>query len=249
MGNDVNFSALDTLIMNPIGKNMKKIYLFVFLIACGSMGFAQQFSLTPSDSVHIDAVEGIEGEASIYFRNDGNSDLTLVWDRTGNTLGADWSVSICDNELCYFSAYQGDTMIPISGGQSAFLKFTVTIDPGDAGAGQLRYNVHAVEDDANVVEVIFDVNGIVSVNPATLANQVSISPNPVSSVLTMRATTGKLEKGEAQVYDLSGKLLREVSVKGIDALDINVQSLPEGAYLLRYISKEGVVTRRFLKTN
>lgn len=228
---------------------MKKIYLFLFLIATGSMGFAQQFSITPSDSMHIDAIEGIEGEASIYFRNDGNSDLTLVWERSMNTLGANWSVSICDNELCYFSAYQGDTMLPISGGQTAFLKFTVMIDPGDAGAGQLRYNVHAAEDQANVVEVIFDVTGIVSINPISLDNQVQIAPNPVSDVLTLRATTGKLEKGEAQVYDLSGKLLREVSVKGIDALDINVQSLPEGAYLLRYISKEGIVTRRFLKTN
>ena len=235
--------------MSPIGKNMKKIYLFLFLIACGTMGFAQQFSITPADSVHIDAIEGIEGEASIYFRNDGNSDLTLVWERSMNTLGAAWSVSICDNELCYFSAYPGDTMLPISGGQSAFLKFTVTIDPGDAGAGQLRYLVHAAEDTANVVEVTFDVNGIVSINPSSFANQVQIGPNPVSDVLTLRATTGKLEKGEAQVYDLSGKLLREVPVKGIDALDINVQTLPKGAYLLRYTSKEGVVTRRFIKTN
>jgi hypothetical protein len=228
---------------------MKKIYLFLFLIACGSMGFAQQFSITPADSVNIDVIEGIEGEATIYFRNNGNSDLTLVWDQSGNTLGTAWSVSICDNELCYFSAYPGDTMLPISGGQSAFLKFTCTIDPGDAGSGQLRYMVHAAEDTANVVEVTFNVNGIVSVNPTSLANQVNISPNPVSTVLTMRATTGKLDKGEAQVYDLSGKLLREVSVKGVDALDINVQTLPEGAYLLRYVSKDGVVTRRFLKTN
>jgi hypothetical protein len=236
-------------IVNPNRKKMKKIYLFLFLVACGSLGFAQPFSVTPGPVANMDIPEGTMGEAYIYFNNQTSNSLTLVWTLTETTLDTNWAVSICDNRLCYFSAHPGSTMDPITGGQNAFLKFDCTVHPGEAGTGHLSYRVQASEGDTTSVVITYNVNGIVSVSPSSFANQVNISPNPASSVLTMSATTGSLAKGEVQIYDLAGRMLREVTVKGIDVLDIDVQTLPQGSYLLRYLSDEGLVTRRFLKTN
>ena len=248
-GKGVNFSILEK-IYEPNRKKMKNIYLFVLLFAFGSTAFAQSFTVSPDTIQYMTIAQGASDEATIRFTNSGNGDIVLVWELSGNTLHPDWSVSICDNNLCYFNVHPGDTMAPVASAAFGFLKFTCAVDTGDSGSGQLKYNVHIAGSPETMVEVTFDVNSAAtSVSVSSLANQVSISPNPTSSTLTMRATSGKLAKGDAQIYDLSGRLLRKVPVKGLDALDINVEDLPQGTYLLRYLSNEDVVTRRFVKTN
>jgi hypothetical protein len=228
---------------------MKKLYLLLILLAFGPAGFAQSFTVTPGPNATLAASEGREEEATIYFTNDRSTDILLVWEQSQNTLNPNWSVSICDNNLCYFSAYPGDTMLPVAAGANGFLKFTCEINPGDLGSGVLGYNVSIAGEPSTMVEVTFSVEGTVSISPASFANQIKIGPNPVSSTLTMRASETSLEKGEVEIYNMEGRLLGTETVRGVEALDIDVTTLPEGTYLLRYTSDKGVVTRRFVRQN
>ncbi|MEM0997791.1 MAG: T9SS type A sorting domain-containing protein [Bacteroidota bacterium] len=228
---------------------MKNFYFLLVLLAFGPAGFAQSFTVTPGTNATLPATEGREEEATIYFTNDRSTDIDLVWTQSQNTLNPNWSVSICDNNLCYFSAYPGDTMLPVAAGTNGFLKFTCEINPGDVGSGVLAYNVSISGEPSTMVEVIFSVDGTVSLTPASFANSIKIGPNPVSRTLTLRATNGALEKGTVEVYNLEGRLLGSHTVRGVDAMDVDVSTLPEGAYLLRYFSDKGIVTRRFVRQN
>lgn len=227
---------------------MKHIYLFAMMVAFGTAGFAQSFTISPNPLAQLWIAEGASGDASIYFQNQTSGDLTLVWELSANSLDSDWFVTICDNGQCFTGPYPGSTMMPIASGSNAFLKFTCDIGIGEYGSGQLSYDVWVDGDPSTAVEITFDVNSVVSITPSLAAN-LSIFPNPTTDVLTLRANSSQLEDGQAQVYDLSGRLLREVPVSGVEAVDIDVRTLSEGAYLLRYTSEKGVVTRRFLKTN
>lgn len=218
------------------------------MIAFGTAGFAQSFTVSPNPLAQLQIAEGASGDASIYFQNQTSSDLTLVWALSANSLDSDWFITLCDNGFCFTGPHPGGTMMPVAPGNNAFLKFTCDIGIGEYGSGQLSYDVYVDGDPSTAVEVTFDVNGVVSITPA-FASGVTVSPNPTTDILTLRANGSNLEDGQAQVFDLAGKLLREVSFAGVEAMDIDVQTLPQGAYLLRYTSEQGVVTRRFLKTN
>lgn len=225
---------------------MRQLSLFLFLSFLGAAGFAQAFSVEPGPISSLTIAEGEGKEGKIYFKNLTNADLDLQWALKSNTLDSNWQVSIADYNLSWPGPWPGSTMTGIAALDSGNLHFSCAILTGDYGSGAISYHVWVPGDSSTMVEITFDVNGAVSVAPSYLSS-FTISPNPTSGTLNLRAENRKLENGLVQVYDLSGKLYRELPVRREDAVDIQVEGLPEGAYLLRYVSKKGTVVRRFLK--
>lgn len=227
---------------------MKILYTTLLLSFFSTTGFAQVFTVEPGPIASLTILEGEGKDAYIYFKNISDTTILFSWSLKSNSLDPNWLVSMVDNNLSWAGAWPGSTMAPVAPLDSGVLRMSCAINIGDYGSGALTYNVWADGDSSSMVEVTYDVNGAVSVTPSHWSS-LTISPNPARTALSLRTENGKLENGLAQVYDLSGKLLREVQVRRVDALEIKVQDLPEGAYLLRYSSKKGVVTRRFLKMN
>ncbi len=77
---------------------------------------------------------------------------------------------------------------------------------------------------------------------------ISIFPNPTSSYLTADLSALKDQKVCLQIVDMQGKQIRrneEVSVSSKTMLDI--ADLSKGNYMLNIMTKEGTVTRKFIK--
>ena len=90
--------------------------------------------------------------------------------------------------------------------------------------------------------------GITGITENYFDANISIFPNPTSSYLTVDLSALKDQKVCLQIVDMQGKQIRrneEVSVASKTMLDI--ADLSKGNYMLNIITKEGTVTRKFIK--
>lgn len=116
----------------------------------------------------------------------------------------------------------------------------------DAYAGKDVYiAIQCVSDDQFALLVDdFKVVGIVptqSVSDVT-KKAVSIYPNPTAEVLNIDVNA---TINSADIYDLSGKLVRNVAVSSDNK--VNVQDLQKGTYVLKVSTETGSTTHKFIK--
>jgi hypothetical protein len=231
---------------------MKKIYLLVCLL--GFFGFlsAQTFTTTPSTSVSGSVDVNHSLDLYIHFPIAGNAQGSrqLRWKETSfqfppNAVSA-WLVTICDDTFCYNSPDpMAHMMAPNVAGQEGFLKMNATpLSP--TGAGMATYHVWDVNDSAasnSTVTFTFNVNGL-AVSVLQSGKLVSVSPSPANDVLHLTAKNGLFDRGIVQIFDLQGKLALQESIGGVQNVDLDVRDLEVGIYLLRYTSKNDVMTQK-----
>jgi len=94
-------------------------------------------------------------------------------------------------------------------------------------------DVLVIEDDLLSIENAFDDMFI------------QFGPNPVYDVLWFQ---GNFRKGIVEIYDLNGKLQNAIAFGDNNQLDVNVQHLTKGMYILRVSSENGESkTEKFIK--
>jgi len=81
----------------------------------------------------------------------------------------------------------------------------------------------------NVLKSATDVTAIDNVDGA---KEVSLYPNPVSDILTVTGLDNSGETVNAIVYDMTGSVVKTVSVKAEGTIRINVSDLPKNSYIL-----------------
>lgn len=89
----------------------------------------------------------------------------------------------------------------------------------------------------NCVQIITDVK-----NELNDASAVRTFPNPVADKLLINA---KEKISEVSIYSLDGRLI--LSIKEKDVKEVNTESLTKGVYLIGLKSKNGIVTKKFVK--
>lgn len=72
-------------------------------------------------------------------------------------------------------------------------------------------------------------------------NSFTIYPNPASNQLNI---TNNLSVQEITIHDLTGKVVK-VIYRNTDV--VNIEDLVEGVYIIRLVSDEGIVTKKFVK--
>ena len=77
-----------------------------------------------------------------------------------------------------------------------------------------------------------------------------IYPNPVVSVLNLSVNTTTTRQTFLQITDLKGHILKQQQLQlpnGSTALQIDVDHLPAGGYLLRMVAGSQTVTKKWMK--
>lgn len=107
------------------------------------------------------------------------------------------------------------------------------------------YRLKQVDYDGNA-----SYSPIVTVQRQTHHAHFSIYPNPVESQLSLAINLSTDQVATIQCFDLSGKLhhtQQQPLSAGYNRLDLSVEMLPAGWYLLKVQTKDGVFTERLLK--
>lgn len=81
-----------------------------------------------------------------------------------------------------------------------------------------------------------------------LQSQITLSPNPAKEYVNVQCTMNNmpLEGAEIEVLDMYGKLLQTIAISS-EITQINVSGLASGVYFVRVNTKQGSVTKRFVK--
>jgi Secretion system C-terminal sorting domain len=236
------------LALNQSQFDMKKLYaILAFAMLLTATAFAQTFSTIPNDSVFSQIGIDRAADQFIYFVNTSNDPIYLKWQVTTQTFPSQWIVQICDNRVCRNMPFAGTTMAPVMPGDSGYLKLTTA--PNNTVPGDLLVQVNVF--DSLAPNIVVPTTFQVRVAPTAtvdkqLRAQLSISPNPTSDYIHLRARTGTLTKGHAKLYDLSGRIVLTQPIGSVQAAELDLRALETGIYMLRYETKLGTVTEKVM---
>ena len=211
---------------------MKSKLILFLLIFAGFSIQAQSYSLIPGNSV-TGAVE-VNGYLllDISMLNTSSSDIFLEYELLSNTCSTNWDIVVCDYPNCY-------PTIPISGAMGAvarsnegFLK--LTINPlGDPGLGQLVYKVWEASSPMDIDTVTFNIDVLTKVDDKINANAVSVYPNPATDLIHIDLGQHVRPAAEFRLFSADGKMIIESPMPTNGKLDVSVESLPKGFYMIQ----------------
>lgn len=88
---------------------------------------------------------------------------------------------------------------------------------------------------------------VVNVEEAIIAEQIQVFPNPASSTLTIQLNNFESVLG-GSIFDLTGRRVQSISQNELLNNQINIQSLPSGAYWLMISEENRLYKAQFVKS-
>ena len=116
--------------------------------------------------------------------------------------------------------------------------------------GVYFFSIHNNSPIATVVANLYiDSISITSTILATdnfLNNSFSVSPNPASKLIKI-SNMDNINVNEINITDLNGRIVKSEKVNTISSLEINIEGLTSGLYLLNMNTDKGTVTKKIIK--
>jgi hypothetical protein len=204
---------------------MKKIYLLSLLTFSVLVASAQTV-ITP-DVVVMEGItvmdSDVNGEAVVI--NQSSETQNYTWSRDVIELTPTWFTAVCDKNLCHGPTVEQSSFV-LGAGEEGTMDVHV-YPQGTPGAAIVAVTVVNDNDLEDTAEAIYYFNQALSV-PEVLTNALKIYPNPAVSHFSIE---GADDVERVQIYDLTGKLVKEVQSFGASL--INVEDLSIGNYIVR----------------
>uniref|UniRef100_UPI0030D6E163 T9SS type A sorting domain-containing protein n=1 Tax=uncultured Marixanthomonas sp. TaxID=757245 RepID=UPI0030D6E163 len=131
----------------------------------------------------------------------------------------------------------------------------VTITSQQPAAGELVSDgIHTItltaeDDNGNIGTCTFEliVESILGVGGTDNLDSVQLYPNPANNQVTL-GNPSQVNLKEAIIYDLTGRVIRTINLKGMGAQKtIDVTNLASATYLVRISSENGTITKQLIK--
>jgi hypothetical protein len=109
-------------------------------------------------------------------------------------------------------------------------------------------NVPAVANSYLYVDELAFTGTVAGVSESISSKNISFSPNPASDKLILNLSSLKDNLTSVKIYDVQGKLAKSVEkvIVGTKS-SIDISDIPKGNYLLKVSSKEGSISKNFIK--
>lgn len=220
---------------------MKQFFTLILFIGTATIGFAQDFIISPSSTINTTIQTNEYVTAQINFEHNTTGDLTLEWDLIEKVAPVGWDYSFCDYTTCYDATKVNGTMTPFSTGQSGFIKVNVmTTIEGWAYFKFAVYNELAPQD-ADTVEFWF--NGIASIKTVT-KEDVSIYPNPVNAGENWSIKNIPLN-ASVEIFNSLGQKIGKTIQATSSTLTMDGR-LSKGAYIVKIHHDNAIITRKLI---
>ncbi|RZJ71331.1 MAG: T9SS type A sorting domain-containing protein [Flavobacterium sp.] len=79
-----------------------------------------------------------------------------------------------------------------------------------------------------------------------LASQVSVYPNPATTIVTISNNNNILVDG-VQIIDVNGRTVKSVTFDGVTSAEVNVSDIAAGIYMMTISSDKGTMTKKIIK--
>jgi len=92
---------------------------------------------------------------------------------------------------------------------------------------------------------VFDLSSVLSVNHF-LSEKFNLYPNPASHVVNID-NSGNMTVNKVDIYDVTGKLINTQKFGNEPEIQLNVETLTTGTYLLHLHTNEGIAVKKLIK--
>ncbi len=174
----------------------------------------------------------------VYGTSQGYIDVKLTrWD-SGNNIRV--TVASAHQQLSGMAMSWASFSIPLTYGTDINNPDTCIITLAASGANPANNDYLWVDGLAFA--------GTVGISENTLDATISLFPNPATDNLMIDLSAVKEQKVSIHILDMQGKVVKSVeSVVATTNNTIDIANLATGNYMLNVITKEGIITRKFIK--
>lgn len=216
---------------------MNKLLLFAGLGLLTLTSQAQQYSISPSHTIYVNAPYENFSIFDIYQHNITNNSIILEWELISNDLVSGWDFSLCDFGACYAGIPPAGRMDTVYAGGEGFLG--LNIDPRTIpGTGTVRIYVYEASqpDDGDTL------TWVVTAGPdgvgTGMSPGISVYPNPATDIVNIDLRQAVTPIVSISLLNMLGQQVAGKAVENkIEQLDIS--NLPEGTYLLLLTDEKG----------
>jgi hypothetical protein len=221
--------------------------LLFFLLLSGSV-FSQSFSYSLKTFINGTGTEGpmkgVPGNlftTMITFSNPSASKIFVVIDRYKNDHPDYWAICYCYFE-CH-SPSKDSIMVGVEPFSSNFLVIQFKTDSVNPGIAFNSFNIFETGSENNAKKLHLTASTLNDVGISELSDNdfISFKPNPVSSAITIMATTGR-----AKIVDPVGKLIKELIIEEFPQT-FDLSALSSGIYFIEVEAQGRSTVKKFVK--
>jgi hypothetical protein len=224
---------------------MKKILsttAFALLIT-GSI-IAQSFLTLNPNPASVTGDASMTQAAHATLSNNGPDDKDdIYWRRITNDLTEGWTTAVCDFELCYSSATSlAPTNITLASEESGEVKVNFYPE-GIGGEGYVELIYYSISDSASYNTLGVFTADLLSTgfSSPSLDNSFDVYPNPaINTIHAVASYSADIKKLE--IVNIVGRSVYTTNWSGGSGkLTLDITSLPEGIYFVRFINADNQV--------
>jgi len=178
-----------------------------------------------------------------YVKNTGTVNATFVWRLDKSLVATGWGSTICDNNLCYDTSVYS-AAFDLTPGDSGIANVYV-YPKMIGGTGSVGLTIYKLGDSSNSVKETLTFSAwTLGVEDVSKDNAI-LYPNPANSWLQINLEIGSpVQMG---IFNVLGQLQQTFTHSKSNSL-VNIETLPAGVYILKYIDETGhSVSKQFHK--
>lgn len=216
-----------------------------FLIAVTNFLSAQNYSITPNDSIVGTVPFNDIYHFNIYQNNLTDGDLVFSYQKIYSTYPIGWTANLCDNGTCFDEFPDSGTMDTVFNGDVGLM--SVGVNPGEiAGVSFMQYIIW----ESATPELVDTLTWIISAEAPNTVQETSVVfnlfTNPNSQNLVVQ--TNLLDGFDYFIYDTQGRQLQKGHVYQANA-DILMNELSNGIYFISVLDENNNLTSKHFFIN
>jgi hypothetical protein len=226
---------------------MKKILLSVYLLIASVLVASAQITIT-QEVVNIYGSANTEQSKSALIKNlsTDSTDTEYTWRFLSFTKSMAWSVSLCDPYQCYNDVNAGTTYdFNLAIGATSIMRGDYYFNDVN-GQGSMTVVVTSKKNPSNADTVTFNATAwVTSVKEVNKAAKIAVYPNPAKNNLYF--STKEVDANSVvKIYDLTGKEVLMVNLKGRMENEVDCSGLSNGIYLAKFTVNGNTAVQRIV---
>lgn len=227
-------------------RKRNNILVTASLIAVTNFLYAQNYSITPNDSIVGTVPFNDIYHFNIYQNNLTTGDLVFSYKKIYTTYPIGWSANLCDNGTCFDEFPDSGTMDTVFNGDVGLM--SVGVNPGNIGGVSLmQYEIW----ESTTPELVDTLTWIISAEgPNAIEDEdavLNLYLDPSSQNLVVQ--TSFLSGFDYIIYDTQGRHLQEGSAIQAEVV-IRINNLSNGIYFISILGeKDNLTSKHFFISN